>query len=140
VALYDPENDLAVLRVPSARHTPLRFLASAPASRTPVHVVGFPLNATRTRASGYVEGEISAQSRDIYNQSLRAREFLVLEVNVNPGNSGSPVFEGSHVVGVLESKSVSQQSTAYAIPYSVVRVDLAHVPSAGVASTQSCMP
>jgi uncharacterized membrane protein required for colicin V production len=140
VALYDPENDLAVLRVPSARHTPLHFLASTPAPRTPVHVVGFPLNATRTRASGYVEGEISAQSRDIYNQSLRAREFLVLEVNVNPGNSGSPVFEGSHVVGVLESKSVSQQSTAYAIPYSVVRVDLAHVPSAGVASTQSCMP
>ena len=88
-------------------------------------VVGFPLNATRTAAPGYIEGNVTAQGRDIYDQRLLTRTYEVLEVNVNPGNSGSPVLVGGDVAGVVESKSLSEASTAYAIPDSIVVADLA---------------
>jgi S1-C subfamily serine protease len=140
VALYDPENDLAVLRVPSQHNTPLVFASSVPSANTKVQVIGFPLNATRTRAIGYVEGVLEGQGRDIYNQKVEAKTVLTLEVNINPGNSGSPVLDDGRVVGVIESKSLSVASTAYAIPDSTVQSDLAKVPSTGTVSTQSCLP
>jgi len=52
----------------------------------------------------------------IYDQRLLTRTYEVLEVNVNPGNSGRPVLVGGDVAGVVESKSLSEASTAYAIP------------------------
>jgi V8-like Glu-specific endopeptidase len=140
VALFDPENDVAVLRVPSANATPLTLLRREPAADTRVRVVGFPLNGSRTGAPGYLEGAVTAQSRDIYDRSLRDRSFLVLEVNIHPGNSGSPVLAGSSVAGVVESLSLSATSTAYAIPVSVVASDLAKAPATGHASTQTCLP
>jgi uncharacterized membrane protein required for colicin V production len=140
VALFDPANDLAVLRVPSQSETPLRFLAAAPASGTPVEVIGFPLNATRTGAPGFYVGEISGQGRDIYSQTLLTKTVLDVEVNVQPGNSGSPVLDGPFVAGVIESKSLSQSSTAYAIPVSVAQHDIARTPATGTVSTQGCLP
>ncbi|MGB7103811.1 MAG: MarP family serine protease [Acidimicrobiales bacterium] len=140
VALYDPENDLAVLRVSSHSQTPLQFASSLPASNTKIQVIGFPLNGSRTRAIGYVEGELQGQGRDIYNQKIVAKTVLALEVNINPGNSGSPVLDNGRVVGIVESKSLSVASTAYAIPDSTIQVDLAKVPSKGTVSTQGCLP
>ncbi len=69
-------------------------------------MVGFPLNESRTRSSGYYEGELTGESRNIYNQDLAERTVLSLEVNVEPGNSGSPVLAGGRVVGVVESYSL----------------------------------
>jgi S1-C subfamily serine protease len=140
VALYDPLHDLAVLRVPQRPETPLRFLRQLPARGTRIEVIGFPLNASRTGAPGYVEGELTAQGRDIYNQALVKRTVLALEVNVQPGNSGSPVLAGPFVAGILEAKSLSQTSTAYAILDRVIESDLAKTPATGSVSTQGCLP
>jgi uncharacterized membrane protein required for colicin V production len=140
VALYDPLHDIAVLRVPSRTETPLRFLRQLPTRGTRIEVIGFPLDKSRTGAPGYVEGELTAQGRDIYNRTLVTRTVLALEVNVQPGNSGSPVLADRFVAGILESKSLSQSSTAYAIPDSVIKSDLAKTPTTGTVSTQSCLP
>jgi uncharacterized membrane protein required for colicin V production len=140
VALYDPENDLAVLRVPSQSATPYSFTSGLPADNTKIQVIGFPLDGTRTRAVGYVEGELEGQGRDIYNQKVIAKKVIALEVNINPGNSGSPVLANGHVVGVIDSKSLTFASTAYAIPDSIVQSDLAKVRAKGTVSTQSCLP
>lgn len=140
VALFDPNNDIAVLRVPSLTEPALRFLTGTPSPGTPVRVVGFPLNATRTGAPGAVEGELSGQGRDIYNKILLSKTVLGVEVNIQPGNSGSPVLIGSLVAGVIESKSLSEASTAYAITVGAVERDIAKTPVSGTASTQSCLP
>jgi S1-C subfamily serine protease len=140
VALYDPENDLAVLRVPSQSQTPYVFARGVPAANTKIEVIGFPLDGTRTRAIGYVEGELKGQGRDIYNQAIVAKTVLALEVNINPGNSGSPVLDNGRVVGIVDSKSLSFASTAYAIPDSIIQSDLAKVPAKGSVSTQACLP
>ncbi len=140
VALYDPKNDLAVLRVPSANETPLAFLSGEPSRDTRVTVIGFPLNASRTSAPGYYEGQITGVGRDIYDQALLSKILLAIEVNVNPGDSGSPVLVHGQVAGVVESKLLSEASTAYAIPLSVVESDLAKTPATGTVSTRSCLP
>jgi uncharacterized membrane protein required for colicin V production len=139
VALYDSKNDLTVLRVRQSER-PLGFLSSEPSRGTAVRVVGFPLNASRTAAPGYYEGELTGAGRGIYNETLFIKTVLDLEVNVNPGNSGSPVLVDGRVAGIVESKSISQTSTGYAIPDSVIRSDLAQVPATGSVSTQTCLP
>lgn len=139
VALYDPRNDLAVLRVPRANEPALSFLAAEPRAGTKIQVVGFPENQSRTLAQGYVEGQFSTLSRDIYNAALDVRPFLSLEVSVQPGNSGSPVLVDGRVAGIVESLSLSETDTAYAIPDSVIEDDLARVPASGTASTQRCL-
>jgi uncharacterized membrane protein required for colicin V production len=139
VALYDAKNDLAVLRVHQSE-SPLSFLSSEPSRGTAVRVIGFPLNGSRTEAPGYYEGELTGAGRGIYNQTLFIKTVLDLEVNVNPGNSGSPVLVGGRVAGIVESKSISQTSIGYAIPDSVIRADLAKTPATGSVSTQTCLP
>ncbi len=139
VALFDPLNDLAVLRVPSANASPLRFSDREPSDGTHVEVVGFPLDASRTGSPGVYEGEITGQGRDIYNKTLFAKTVLAVEVNVQPGNSGSPALDAGLVAGVVESKLLSEASTAYAIPDDVVEHDVARTPASGTASTEHCL-
>ncbi|HEV3187845.1 MAG TPA: CvpA family protein [Acidimicrobiales bacterium] len=139
VALFDPNNDLAVLRVPTHAETPLTLNKTTPDRGAPVHVIGFPLDGTRSKAPGVIDGVLTAQGRDIYNQAILSKTVLVVEVNVQPGNSGSPVIDGSSVVGIIESKLVSQASTAYAIPASVIAHDVAKTPATGETSTRSCL-
>jgi uncharacterized membrane protein required for colicin V production len=139
VVSFDPVNDIAILRVPSLNLVPMRFLASVPTAGSQASVVGFPLDGSRTLSPSVISGEITAQSRDIYDQNLFNRTVLVLYANVDPGNSGSPVIVNEHVAGVLFSKSLSQSSTAYAIPATTVEHDLARTPASGSASTKSCV-
>ena len=140
VALFDPRQDLAILRVTSVRETSLDFLAAPPAPGTHARIVGFPLDASRTLTPAVVRGELSGEGRDIYDRALLMKSVLVLTAQVQPGNSGSPVLVGVKVAGVIVSKSLSQGATAYAIPDGVVRADLARTPARGVASTQGCAP
>jgi len=139
VAYFDPVNDIAILRVSSLDLAPMRFLAAVPKSGSAASVIGYPLNGSRTLSPSVVSGEITAQSRDIYDQNLFNRTVLVLYANVEPGNSGSPVIVNGHVAGVLFSKSLSLSSTAYAIPAATVEHDLSLTPARATASTKSCV-
>ena len=139
VALFDPEHDVAVLRVPTLQEPALGFDSGSLGAGTPVEVIGFPRNGSRTGSPGAVEGQLVGEGRDIYNRGLFSRTMLAVEVNVEPGNSGSPVMVGRLVGAVIESKSLGQASTAYAIPDSVVQSDIAATPRSGVAATGSCV-
>jgi S1-C subfamily serine protease len=139
VALYDPHNDLAVLVVPSLTEAPLRFASSRPAPLSPVQIVGFPLDGSRTRTFGAVEGEITGPARDIYQGPTFLNTMIALRLDVQPGNSGSPVLDDGLVVGVVDSRSLSQPSTGYAIPGAVVTRDLARVNPRGDVSTMACV-
>lgn len=140
VALFDPVNDVAILRVPSLNEVALHFGSHVPVAATPGTIVGFPLNGTRTGTPAFVNGEITAQSRDIYNKTVFTRTLLVLTAVIEPGNSGSPLLIGNQgVAGLVVSKSTSQPDTAYAIPADVVARDLARASSTARPSTQSCV-
>jgi hypothetical protein len=119
--------------------SPLKFVTSVPSSRAKAEVIGFPLDGRRTISPSFISGEITAQSRDVYDKQTFARTVLVVYSNVEPGNSGSPVLVHGDVAGVVFSKSLSQSETAYAIPASTVERDLARTPAHGTESTQSCL-
>ncbi len=138
VALYDPVTDLAVLRVPGLPAAALPLSTGVPAIGTAARVVGFPLNASRTLAPAQLRGTVTGSGRDIYNQVLVTRTYLVVAASIAPGNSGSPVIVRGRVVGVIVSKSVSQNLVAYAIPASRVVRDLRRVTPTSTASTQGC--
>jgi S1-C subfamily serine protease len=139
VALFDPVNDIAILRVSSLNETPLHLAHVVPLAATPANIVGFPLNGSRTGTPAFVNGEITAQSRDIYNKQVFTRTLLVLTAVVEPGNSGSPLLIANEgVAGLIVSKSTSQPDTAYAIPAATVAHDLAEASATGTASTESC--
>jgi S1-C subfamily serine protease len=140
VALFDPVNDLAILRVSAlSSNAPLTLASSVPSSGAHAEVIGFPLDGTRTISPSIISGEITAESRDIYDKVTYTRTVLVVYSNIEPGNSGSPVFVGGHVTGVVFSKSLSQGETAYAIPAATIESDLAKTPANGTRSTQSCL-
>ncbi len=139
VALFDPRNDIAVLRVPSLSESSTILDATTPSSGRSAEVVGYPGGHTRTGSPAIVRGEITATSRDIYSTTSFSRTVLVVNAQIAPGSSGSPVFVGARVVGVIFAKSYGQQLTAYAVPASIVRHDLIAVPAKGTVSTQSCV-
>lgn len=140
VALFDPENDVAILRVETPTTiTPLTFATSTPKSGTHAEVIGFPLDGPRTISPSVIDGQITAESRDIYDRRTFQRSLLVVYSVIEPGNSGSPVMVGGQVTGVVFSKLISQNETAYAIPSAIVVHDIAKTPSKGTESTQSCL-
>jgi S1-C subfamily serine protease len=138
VALFDPVNDIAILRV-AMRATPLTFAPSSPSSGAHAEVIGFPLDGQRTISPSIVSGEITAESRDIYDKQTFTRTVLVVYSNIELGNSGSPVLVHGDVAGVVVSKSLSQSETAYAIPAATVESDVAKTSARGTQSTQSCL-
>ena len=139
VALFDPRDDLAVLRVPGLAESPLRLRSVRAVPGTRARVVGYPLDGPRTLAPAQLRGSITGLGRDIYNQDLLTRTYLVVAAQISPGNSGSPVLVGSSVVGVIVSKSLSQSQTAYAIPAGVVAHALARVRANANAGTKGCV-
>ena len=139
VALFDPRDDLAVLRVSGLNEPALRLRSIHAVPGTPARVVGFPLNGSRTLAPAQLRGSITGLGRDIYNQDLLTRTYLVVAAQISPGNSGSPVLVGSTVAGVIVSKSLSQPQIAYAIPAGVVASALARVPANVSAGTRACV-
>jgi S1-C subfamily serine protease len=138
VALFDPTNDLAILRV-ATNASPMKFVPSVPSSGAKAEVIGFPLDGRRTISPSIINGEITAESRDIYDKQTFARTVLVVYSNIEPGNSGSPVLVHGDVAGVVFSKSLTESETAYAIPAPTVERDLARTPAHGTESTQSCL-
>jgi S1-C subfamily serine protease len=110
-----------------------------PSSGQKAEVIGFPLDGKRTVSPSVISGEITAESRDIYDKTTFSRTVLVVYSNVAPGNSGSPVLVQGGVVGVVFSKSLSQGETAYAVPAAIARSDVARTPARGTQSTQSCL-
>jgi uncharacterized membrane protein required for colicin V production len=140
VAFFDPVNDIAILRVGTrSPGAPLSFTSSVPSSGSQADVIGFPLDGSRTTSPSVISGEVTAQSRDLYDKQTFSRTELVVYSNIEPGNSGSPVIVSGFVAGIVFSKSLSQNETAYAIPAATVRRDLAKVPVRGTQSTQSCL-
>ena len=140
VALFDPVNDIAILRVATATNSaPLIFVSSAPPTSARAEVIGFPLDGPRTISPSIINGQVMAESRDIYDKQTFQRTLLVLYSNIEPGNSGSPVMVRGDVAGVVFSKSLSQSETAYAIPAATVEHDVASTPTHGTQSTQGCV-
>jgi len=138
VRLVDIRDDLAVLSV-STGTLPVLQLIDPPARGTATAVVGYPLDGPLTVTPSAFAGLITARSRDLYGGATFDRSLAVLHAAVQPGNSGSPVFAGGRVIGIVVSRSTSQTDIAYAVPSAVIRADLTKVNFSATVSTGACI-
>ncbi|MGC8499335.1 MAG: MarP family serine protease [Acidimicrobiales bacterium] len=139
VVLFNPRDDLAVIHVGGPLPAPLTLATSAPPSHVPAAVVGYPLDATRTLSPAELLGTVRASSRDIYDRTVLERTLLVVASRIEPGNSGSPVLRHGGVVGIVDSRSLSNPLIGYATPIALVRQAIAQVTSDRAVSTQGCV-
>jgi len=114
---FDPNMDLAVLRVSGISDSPLKLSSNNLSYGTPAAVLGFPEDSpVLVDQNATIIDVITAEGQNIYNQGIVYRQIYELESNVQPGNSGGPLIAGDgSVVGIVFAKSADQPDIGYAL-------------------------
>jgi S1-C subfamily serine protease len=122
VVAFDPDRDLAVLRLGSSPAEELT-LAAEPADRGSAGaVIGYPGGGELTGVRAAVRRALHAVGRDIYARDTVEREIYELQARVAPGNSGGPFVTPEGVVaGVVFAASTSNDGIGYALTVDEVR-------------------
>jgi S1-C subfamily serine protease len=111
---FDPNRDLAVLRVPGLGMPVLTRADGGIDQRGSIfgHPGGGPLRESPMR----IAEEILADGTDITRTSSTQRQVFVLAAVAAPGDSGAPVVDDTgRVLGVLFALDLSRPTTAYAL-------------------------
>ena len=141
VVLFTPTFDLAVLRTDAPLGPPLTLDPGTVVHGDKGAIVGYPQNGALTVTPAAVDGVITAQGRNIYNQGTVSRQVYQVDANVQPGNSGGPLLgSNGQVVGVVFSRSTVYTDVGYALtsPGVLTRVDQARSRTSS-ASTGNCV-
>lgn len=116
VVYFDPTLDVAVLRTSAPLGPALTMDTQTVPSGTQGAVVGYPENGPLTVEPAAVADELTAQGRNIYNEGTVTRQVYQIDANVQPGNSGGPLVDGSgQVIGVVFSRSTAYNNVGYAL-------------------------
>jgi S1-C subfamily serine protease len=133
---YDPENDLALLRVNGLDGASLSF-ASEVQSGTLGAVLGYPENGPFTIAPARVGATGPVVTQDSYGRGPVTRELTALRGEVRSGNSGGPLVDADgKVMGTVFAATTQGKPGGYAVPNDVVAGALSD--STGTVSTGAC--
>lgn len=123
--LFDPDVDIAVLRVPGLQRPALALAPSNPKRGDTGAALGYPGGGDFTVLPAAVRAVFSAVGRDIYGNGLVTREVEELQADVRPGSSGGPfVLADGTLGGVVFARSVSTPGVGYALALTEVRPKL----------------
>jgi len=116
VVLFDPNVDLAVLRVKNLAGKPLKITATDQPGDTPGVVLGYPGRGGFSAEPAAIIDHFTALGRNIYGRGNTARDVYSLRAKVIPGNSGGPVIgtDGT-VLGVVFATSTAYNNVGYAL-------------------------
>lgn len=135
-ALYDPQLDIAVLRVPGLRDPSAPLLGgSAFVGRgTTAAVLGYPEGGPFKAVPAGVAEAFRATGLDIYGNTEVTREVYELNAVIQPGNSGGPLIASGDaadgirdgtVIGVVFARSTTDTAVGYALALPAVNQDIA---------------
>jgi S1-C subfamily serine protease len=136
--LFDPRQDIAILRVGGLTAPALALAPAAPAGREAA-ILGFPHNGPFDERAARLGSTAVALSEDAYGRGPVRREILSFRGLVRPGNSGGPLVDaGGQVAGTVFAAEVgSGPRGGYAVPDDIVRRRLAAA-GRGRVSTGPC--
>ena len=121
VIAFDPNNDVAVLRVPSLDRPALRFAREVKPTE-PGAVLGFPLNGPFTIIPARIAQTTNVIANDAYGRRRIPRKVTAFRADVQPGNSGGPIVDvAGRVSGTVFSKVILGPDGGYAVPNDIVR-------------------
>jgi S1-C subfamily serine protease len=89
---FEPQHDLAVLRVPELALPSLRFAPSTP-SGTPGAILGYPENGPFDVQPGRIGVTQTVLTQNAYGEGPVSRLLTPLRGLVRPGNSGGPLVD-----------------------------------------------
>ena len=119
--LYDPSNDLAILRVPGLVGDPLPISEVVQAGASGA-VLGYPENGPFTIAPARVGQTQIVISQDSYGRGPLQRRLTSLRGEVREGNSGGPLVDGSgRVLTTVFASTRTGKPGGYGIPNEIVR-------------------
>ncbi len=134
--LYDPEDDLALLRVDA--RLPVLPMAWKNREGSAAAVLGYPENGPYSVTPARVGETRETISEDSYGRGPIDRTITALGGDVRSGNSGGPLLSrDGKVVGVVFAATTSGPHGGFAVPVGEVREAL-HRASNGAVDTGPC--
>jgi S1-C subfamily serine protease len=134
--LYDPGNDLALLRIDPA--VPPLEMAPEPRRGTRGAVLGYPENGPYALSPARLGETSTTVSEDAYGKGPLQRSIAFLRGRVRSGNSGGPLVDArGRVLATLFAATTSGPPGGFAIPNEVVRRAIA-VAAATEVNTGPC--
>jgi S1-C subfamily serine protease len=123
---YDPENDLALLRI-DAELPPLP-IATDPQRGTNGAVLGYPENGPFSIAPARIGDTRSVISEDSYGAGPIHRSIAFLRGTVRSGNSGGPLVDSQgRVMGTVFAATTSGPPGGFAVPDEIVQEALSNI-------------
>lgn len=135
VVVFDPHDDVAVLRVSGLDARPLSLVDPRPG--TPVAIVGYPLNGPLDATAGRIGSTETVLAEDAYGRGPTRRTVTSLSGTVRHGNSGGPAVDGNGAVQATVFAARAAGGGGYGVPASIVRRDLDR--AGAPVSTGSCV-
>jgi S1-C subfamily serine protease len=127
VVVFDPHDDLAILRVEGLGGRTLS-IASEPASGTSAAILGFPENGPYDVRAGRLGATRSVITQDAYGRGPVRRSIATLRGTVRPGNSGGPMVDTrGRVVTTVFAAARQGPPGGYGVPNAIVERDLRRV-------------
>jgi S1-C subfamily serine protease len=121
--LYDPKNDLAVLRV--GLDEPPLALAEAARSGTRAAVLGYPENGPFDVTAVRMGTTSEVISQDSYGRGPIRRRITAMRGEVRSGNSGGPAVDArGRVLGTVFAATTEPPAGGFAVPNGIVRAAL----------------
>jgi S1-C subfamily serine protease len=116
VVWFDPNVDLAILRVSGLNETPLDIVTSNVPDGTSGAVLGYPGGGPFNAVPAAVLEEFTAEGRNIYDQGETTRNVYSIKATVIPGNSGGPLInKQGDVIGLVFAQSTTYNQVGYAL-------------------------
>ena len=121
--LFDPELDIAVLRVAGLRSPSLIFATGAPSRGDVGATFGYPGGGGPVVGPAAVTDTYDAEGLDVSGKQRVTRRIVELRAVINPGDSGGPFLLANGTVGgVVFAESRSDDSVGYALTPTAVAV------------------
>ncbi len=116
VVLYDPQVDVAVLRVPDLDAKPLVFEPQPASPQDDAIVLGYPLDGGFKVTAARIRQEIKLKGPNIYDSGEVTRDVYTVRAQVQSGNSGGPMIDSTgRVIGVVFGAALDDTETGFAL-------------------------
>jgi S1-C subfamily serine protease len=141
--VFDPRNDVAVLRVGGLQARALPLAPVTPAG-TAGAVLGFPEDGPFDAEPARIGATQTVLTQDAYGNGQIERQITPLRGRVRPGNSGGPIVDaGGAVLATVfaATTDVSGQASGtggFAVPDAIVRTALHRAATSGGVGTGAC--